>query len=139
MRVGSSSVDLDDAELVGQRDGLADGRDGGARARGDVRLDHLREVHAVDVVGADHDDDVGLLVAEQVEALQDGVGRAGEPALAEPLLRGHRGDVGVEQSRRAARSATTWRSRLCDLYWVSTTIWRRPELIRFDSAKSMRR
>ena len=33
----------------------------------------------------------------------------------------------------------TWRSRLCDLYWVSTTIWRRPELMRFDSAKSMRR
>ena len=31
------------------------------------------------------------------------------------------------------------RSRLCDLYWVSTTICRSPELIRFEIAKSIRR
>lgn len=40
-------------------------------------------------------------VADQVEALQDGVGRAAEPALAEPLLRGNRGDIGVQQPREA--------------------------------------
>ena len=61
----------------------------------DVRLDHLREVHAVDVVGADHDDDVGSLVPQQVEALQDRVRRSGEPALAQPLLRGNGCDVGA--------------------------------------------
>ena len=55
-------VDLDDAELVGQRDGLADGGDGDAGTGLDVLGDHLGEVHAVDVVGADDDDDVGLLV-----------------------------------------------------------------------------
>jgi hypothetical protein len=48
------------------------------------------------VVGADHDDDVGLLVVDEVEALQDGVGRSAEPALAEPLLGGDRRDVGVQ-------------------------------------------
>ena len=75
-----------------------------ARAPGlDVRVEHLAEVHAVDVVGADHDDDVGLLVVDEVEALQDGVGRAREPALAEALLRRHRGDVRVEQGRHAPR------------------------------------
>ena len=32
-----------------------------------------------------------------------------------------------------------WRSRLCDLYWVNTTIWRYPELTRFERAKSINR
>ena len=31
------------------------------------------------------------------------------------------------------------RSSECDLYWVSTTIWRSPELIRLEIAKSMSR
>ena len=103
MRVGVRGVDLDDAELVGERDRLADRGDGRRQARFDVRVDHLAEVHAVDVVGADDDDDVGLLVVDEVEALQDRVGRAREPALAEPLLRGHRGDVGVQQPVHAPR------------------------------------
>ena len=66
----------------------------------DVRVDHLAEIHAVHVVGADDDDDVGLLVAQQVQALQDGVRRPGEPALAEPLLRGDGRHVGVGQGRQ---------------------------------------
>ena len=42
----------------------------------------------------------GFSSRDQVEALQDRVGRTAEPALAEPLLRGHGGDVGVEQPRQ---------------------------------------
>jgi hypothetical protein len=80
-------IQLDDAELVGKRDGLADGRDGNAGARLDVRLDHLCEVHSVDVVRTDNDDDVGAFIPQQVEALQDGIGRSREPALAKSLLR----------------------------------------------------
>jgi hypothetical protein len=38
--------------------------------------EHLLEVHAVHVVGADHHHDVGLLVVDEVQRLQDGVGRA---------------------------------------------------------------
>ena len=90
-------VGVDDAELGGEGEGLADAGHGGLRAGLDVRVEHLPEVHPVDVVGADHDHDVGLLVVDEVQALQDRVGGAGEPALAEPLLRRHRGDVGVEQ------------------------------------------
>ena len=101
MRVGSLRAHLDHAELVGQGDRLPDGGDRDAGAGGDVRLDHLAEVHPVDVVGADHDDDVRLLVPQQVQALQDGVRRAGEPALAEALLRRHGRDVGVGQCRQA--------------------------------------
>ena len=68
-------------------DRLPDRGDGDPGAGLDV-ADHLAGVHAVDVVGAE-DDDVGrLLVADQVEALVDGVGRAGEPRGPEPLLRG---------------------------------------------------
>ena len=66
-------VEFDDAELVGKRDRLADGGDGDTGTRRDVCLDHLAEVHAIDVVGTDHDDDVGFLVAQQVETLQDGI------------------------------------------------------------------
>ena len=61
--------------------------------------DHLLRVHPVDVVGAEHDDVVGPLVVDEVEALVDGVGRAGEPARSEALLRRHRRDVVAEQVR----------------------------------------
>ena len=71
-----SSRGLDDAELVGLLDRHADRRDGHARAGGDVLLDHLARVHAVDVVGAEDDDVLGPLVVDQVEVLVDRVGRA---------------------------------------------------------------
>ena len=73
------AADLDDAELVGLRQRLADAGDRDPGPGGDVLGDHLLGVHPVDVVGAEHDDVVGVLVADEVEALVDGVGRAGEP------------------------------------------------------------
>jgi hypothetical protein len=63
-----------------------------------VLADHLARVHPVDVVGAEHDHVARPLVADQVEALVDGVRRAGEPPRAEPLLGRDRGDV-VAQHR----------------------------------------
>ena len=98
---GVGGVDLDDTELVGQVDRLTDRRDGERRARLDVLLDHLREVHAVDVVGTDDDDDLGLLVIDQVEALEDRVCAAEIPVLVHALLGGHRGDVVAEDRRHA--------------------------------------
>jgi len=62
-----------------------------------VLLDHLPRVHPVHVVGAEHDDVVGLVVVDQVQALVDGVRAAGEPARAQPLLRRHRGHVVAQQ------------------------------------------
>ena len=55
--------------------------------RGDVLLDHLARVHAVDVVGAEDDDVLRALVGDQVVVLEDRVGRADEPARPEPHLR----------------------------------------------------
>jgi hypothetical protein len=39
----------------------------GARATVEVLRDHLPRVHAVDVVGAEHDDQIRLLVVDQVQ------------------------------------------------------------------------
>ena len=89
-------VHLDDAELVGHVQRLPDGGDGGLGAAGDVLVHHLGEVHPVNVVGADHDDDVRVGVVDQVQGLVDGVGAAEEPALADALLRGDGGDVVAE-------------------------------------------
>ncbi len=94
-------VELDDAELVGEGDRLANRGDRDARTGLDVGLDHLGEVHAVDVVGADDDDDVGSLIPQQVEALQDRVRGSREPALAEPLLGGNGCDVGTRDAVEA--------------------------------------
>ena len=102
-RVGVVGLHVDDAELVGQRDRLPDRRDGARRAGVDVLVDHLREVHPVDVVGAHDDHDVGPLVVHQVQGLEDRVGAAEVPVLAHPLLRRHRGDVVAEHRRHPPR------------------------------------
>ena len=83
-----------------------------------------REVHAVDVVGADDHDDVGLLVVDEVEALEDRVGAARGTSSC-------RCAAGPAPGRRSCRASSDirqvlvmCRSRLCDLYWVRTTILR---------------
>ena len=58
-----------------------------------MEVDHLLGIHAIHVVGAEHDDVVGILVVDQIQRLIDRVGRAGVPARAEPLLGRHRRDV----------------------------------------------
>ena len=90
---------LDHPELVGLLLGHPDPRDRDAGAGGDVLVDHLLRVHAVDVVGAEHHDVLRALVVDEVEALEDGVGAAGEPPRPEALLGRHGGDVVAEQRR----------------------------------------
>ncbi len=63
-------------------------------------VQHLLGVHAVDVVGAEHDDVVGLFVVEDIEILEDGVGGAGEPAGPAAHLGRHRSDVVAQQRRQ---------------------------------------
>jgi hypothetical protein len=95
---GVGCVHLDDPELVGERDRLADRRDRDSSARLDVLVDHLAEVHAVDVVGADDHDDLGPLVVDEVEALEDRVGAAEVPVLVDPLLGRDGRDVVAQES-----------------------------------------
>ena len=88
---------LDDPESFGLRPRDADPGDRDACPAGDVLLDHLLGIHAVDVVRAEDHDVIGLVVVHQVEALVDGVGRTAEPLRPETLLRRHRRDVVAEQ------------------------------------------
>ena len=90
---------LDHAELPRLLARHPDARDRHARAAVDVRLHHLRGVHAVDVVGAEHHDDVGARVVDQVHRLVDRVGAAEVPLRSAPLLCRHRRDVVAEQRR----------------------------------------
>ena len=115
-----------------------DARDGRTRTALDVELDHLLGVHPVHVIGAEHDDVVGIFVVDQVQRLVDGVGGAGVPARAEPLLGRDRGDVlaGKPDSRQFCEM---WRSSECDLYCVRTQIRRYRALTRLDSTKSISR
>jgi hypothetical protein len=68
-----------------------------------VLFHHLCEVHAVDVVGADHYDDVRVGVVDEVQGLVDGVGAAQEPALAHALLGRNRSHVVAELGGHAPR------------------------------------
>ena len=86
-------------------------------------IDELLGVHAVDVVRAEDTDVVGLLVADQVQVLEDGVRRTLEPALTMRICAGtlitklsNKGDM--------RHVSAMWRSRLWLLYWVSTAIRR---------------
>src|SRR5690606_40290781 len=97
---GVIGMHIDDTELVGKRYRLADGSHCHPSLRFLVGFDHLAEVHPVDVVGANHDHDVWFLVAQQVEALQDGVCGTREPSLAEALLGGNGCNVGVGEARQ---------------------------------------
>ena len=91
MRPDSSAVDATERGRLGARD--PDARHRGTRTAVDVELDHLLGVHPVHVVGAEHDDVVGVLVVDQVHRLIDGIRGTGVPPGAKPLLRRNRGDV----------------------------------------------
>ncbi len=87
----------DDAELRGLGERHRAGRHRDVGAAREVELDHVAEVHAVDVVGAEDRDQLGAEVADQVEILEDGVGGAPIPGLAAAHLRRHHGDERLGQ------------------------------------------
>ena len=89
---------LDHAELPGVLARHPDARDRDAGPGLDVGLHHLGGVHAIDVVGAEHDDVVRPGVVDQVHRLVDRVGAAEVPVGPAALLRRHRGDVVAEQA-----------------------------------------
>ena len=53
---------------------------------GDMGLQHLLEVHSIDVVSTHYYDVIRLLVANQIEALENGISRTSKPALTQQLL-----------------------------------------------------
>ena len=72
-------------------------RDGYGRLALRVKLDHLLDVHPVDVIRAENRDEVRLGVVDEIEILNR-VRRALVPQLAHPHLRRHRNDevIGVD-------------------------------------------
>ena len=94
---GIFGIDFDHAELIGLLDGLPDRCHRARATRFDVGLNHLREIHPVDVVCTNHHDVVGLGVTNDVEVLIDRIGAPEIPVLTHALLSRHGGDVIAEQ------------------------------------------
>ncbi len=110
----AGGVAVDDAELVHLR---GRDRDHGDRHLGlgrAVELEHLADVHLIDVVGAKNADFTGFFVLEDVEVLIDGVGAAAEPLRADVHRCRDRGDVVAELGRElpASRQMLHQRARL---------------------------
>ena len=105
-------VDLDDAELVRLR--LLDRQAGDGRDRPllEVEVGHLADVHLVDVVGAEHEHRVRPVLLDQVQVLEDRVGRAPVPGFAHAHLRRHDGHEGVERAARPPGSLHVLGQRL---------------------------
>ena len=55
-----------------------------------MKIDHLLQVHAVDMVGTEDGDDVEVTILYQVNILVNGVCRAPVPAASRAFLRGNR-------------------------------------------------
>ncbi len=90
---------FDDAEFVRVFSGHGNGGDGAGGARMLVRVDHVRDVHPIDVIGAEDRDDVGLGLLDEVDVLVDGVGRSLIPGFAGGAhLGGHGNDELVFQN-----------------------------------------
>ena len=79
---GAVRSGLDHAEFAGLLHGNGDGRDGRLRAFVHVEFQHLADVHAVDVVGAEDHHEMRIGLFDQVDVLIDGVGGAAIPVLA---------------------------------------------------------
>ena len=94
-----AALAVDDTQGGGELDRLTDTGDRGRQARLDVVVDHLREVHAVDVVRTDDDDVLGRLVVDDVERLVDRVRAAQVPVRPATLLSRNRRNEVAEQGR----------------------------------------
>ena len=90
----------DDAKTRGLLQRHGQGGDGDVRLPLQVKADHLVYVHAVDVVGSEHQDQLRMLILDQVEVLADRVRGALEPAMSLQHLGGHHGDELVRKQGR---------------------------------------
>ena len=94
-------VDLENSELTGSLSWNRNRCDGGVRTHLFVARNHLPHIHLVDVVTAEDAYESGPLVADDVLALPDGIGRAAVPGFPGSLLSGYGLDVLVEDGRQA--------------------------------------
>ena len=64
-----------------------------------MKIDHLLQVHAVDMVGTENGDDVEVTILYQVDVLINGVCCAPVPAISRALLGGNRENEVIPQDR----------------------------------------
>ena len=89
-------VHLDDAELARVLDGDGDCRNRKECCATQVEVNHLVDIHLVDVVAAEDGYEVRAFVRNQVDVLEDGVGGALVPVVASAHLCRHQIHVLVE-------------------------------------------
>ena len=82
-------VDMHDAETLGLFQRHLDAADGEVSLPLGVIGQHETVIHLVDVVACQDDDIFGIALAQDVEVLVDGIGRAGIPAFLHALLGRH--------------------------------------------------
>jgi hypothetical protein len=80
-------VYFDDAESLRGMYGHGPGRDGDVGVMVQVKLHHLVDVHAVDVICPEHGDEIRLKVTQQIHVLIHGVGGSFVPPASGPHLR----------------------------------------------------
>ena len=90
---------FDHAELVGVLFGHGDGGDRAGGSSALVIGNHVRDVHPIDVIGAEDGHDVGAGLLDEIDVLVDGVGGSLVPVFAGGAhLRGHGNDELVFQN-----------------------------------------
>ena len=125
---------LHHAEVRRLRPRHRDRCDRNPRSPGHVLADHLRRVHALDVIGsADHDE-----AGPVFQRLVDRIRRTGLPVRSQPLLRRNRGHIVPEQTAQPPGGGQM-PVQAAALVLGSTQIWRIPPLTRLDNAKSTKR
>ena len=89
-------IDFDNAEFACFFDGHGDGGNREERSTGEVEINHLVDVHLVNVVATENRDEVRAFVRNQVDVLENGVGCSFVPIVAGTHLCGHKVNVLVE-------------------------------------------
>ena len=93
LRDGSHAIGLDASERRCLRARHANAGHRTIQPRSNVLFYHLRRIHAIDMVCAEDDDVVRILVIDEVKRLHNGIRGAVVPPLAAALLGRHRGNV----------------------------------------------
>jgi hypothetical protein len=107
-------IGLNDPEFGGELLRHGDSGDRHPRVPGHVEVDHAGDVHAVDVIGPEDGHHVRVGLLDEVDVLQDGVGRTLVPCFAlRTHLRRHRDDeVGLQDSAELPSLAQMLEQRL---------------------------
>ena len=92
---------IDHAELVGFVPVGPQGGNGDPGARSDVSIEHLTGVHPIDVVRPEHEQVPGLFVVDDVQVLEQRIGRTGEPLRTPTHLGRHRRHVVAKHARQS--------------------------------------